>query len=130
MVRTYAKGYRSELELVHELAKRGWLAMRAPRSGKISLPTPDIIAVKKGRVLAIECKSSSKAFKVSDKELKQLEIWKEIGGAKCYIAWRLRGKRWCFLELKTVIKNKGNVSAELCKKYGIPIEKVCECSSS
>jgi Holliday junction resolvase len=125
MVHTYAKGYRTELELVYEFAKRGWLALRAPRSGKISLPSPDIIAIKQRKILALECKSSSKPFKVSENELKQLELWEKIGGAKCYIAWRLPRKRWYFLELKTVTKNKGNVSIGLCEKYGKTIEEIC-----
>lgn len=106
---SYRKGYKAELELVHLLSKRGFLAIRSPRSGRIGLPAPDVIAIRRGKILAFECKFIGRAFKVPSSELEQLKQWERIGGAECYIAWKYPRRGWRFISLKHVLKRKGNL---------------------
>ena len=54
MVKTYRKGYMAERELVHKLYGFGYAVMRAPRSGRINLPMPDIIAIKNPEIKSSE----------------------------------------------------------------------------
>ncbi len=122
MSRSYAKGYRAELELVHELAKRGFVAIRSPRSGRISLPAPDVIAAKRGRLFAFECKFKDRSFVVDKCELDQLRSWKRIGGAHCFVAWKRKRRGWYFIPLDVVLKEKGRVNIRLAEKYGRDID--------
>jgi Holliday junction resolvase len=61
---SYRKGYSAELELTHTLAKLGYMTIRAPRSGRIGLPSPDVIAAKDGRLIVFEVKWRESAFTV------------------------------------------------------------------
>ena len=124
MVKTYRKGYRGELELVHMLSKKGWLVFRSPRSGRITLPCPDIIAVKKGKILAIECKVRRDAFSIPIEQLDQLKQWEDKGGASVFIAWKIPHFKWLFLKLNDVIENNGNLSKRFALEKGVEFEKM------
>lgn len=118
MSRNYQKGYRGENELVHILSEMGFMVLRAPRSGRINLPSPDIIAVKPGKVYAIECKSRKEGFKVPPEQLEELRQWEERGGAEAYIAWKISYRGWFFIPLKKVVENNGNVGKGFCSEFG------------
>lgn len=124
MVRTYRKGYTAENELVHTLSKYGYVAMRAPRSGRIGLASPDIVAVKKGKILAIECKSRASAFTVEREQLQELREWEEKAGAIPYIGWKIARKGWLFLELEDVERNKGNIGKKFAEEKGKKIDEI------
>ncbi len=109
MVKTYRKGYVAELELVHILAKRGWLVVRAPRSGRINLPSPDIIAVKNGKIVAIECKVRDEAFSVSKDQIDQLKVWSKTGGASVFLALKVPRRGWKFFGIDMIIKMNGKI---------------------
>lgn len=108
-MRNYAKGYAAELELVHELYGRGWSVIRAPRSGRIGIPSPDVVAARSGRLIVVECKSRACAFKVEHEQLEQLQDWRMRAGAIPYIGWKVARKGWFFLRLDDVVANNGNV---------------------
>ena len=124
MVKKYAKGYRSERELVHLLAKMGYMTIRAPRSGRIGLPSPDIIAAKQGRLLVIECKSRKEAFTVPQDQIQELREWEEKAGAIPYIGWKISRKGWTFLHLKDVAENKGNIGKAFAEEKGFAMDKI------
>jgi Holliday junction resolvase len=124
MVQKYAKGYRGERELVHTLSKMGYMTIRAPRSGRINLPSPDIIAAKGGRLIVIECKSRASAFTVPPEQLQELKEWEEKAGAKPYIGWKIARKGWIFLHLKDVYENRGNVGKKFAEEKGIGIGEI------
>src|SRR3989338_3865012 len=107
MVKSYAKGYRFERLLVHTLSGLGYMVVRTPRSGRIGLASPDVIAAKDGKLIVIECKSREAAFKIEKDGLDQLLAWQNRAGATAYIAWKISRKGWKFLHLKDVVENDG-----------------------
>ncbi len=124
MVRSYAKGYRAEYSLVHILAKLGYMVVRTPRSGRIGLASPDIIAAKDGRLIVIECKSRMEAFKVPMEQLQELKEWEEKAKAKAYVGWKVARKGWFFLHLQDVIANNGNVGKKFLQEKSIGIGEI------
>ena len=124
MVRKYQKGYRGENELIHMLSRAGFMALRSPRSGRIGLPSPDIIAAKNGSLYAIECKSRTNGFKVYDEQLQELIQWEQTAGAKTFIAWKVSRKGWFFIPLKNVVENNGNVGKNFCQEFGMSFDDI------
>ncbi len=122
MVKSYAKGYRSERNLVHILAKRGYMVVRTPRSGRIGLASPDIIAAKGGRLFVIECKSREGAFTVPEEQLNELNEWVDKAGATAYIAWKTSRKEWLFLHLNDVVINNGNIGKKFAEEKAFDID--------
>jgi Holliday junction resolvase len=122
MVKKYAKGYRAEWHLLHALAKRDFMVLRAPRSGRIGLPSPDIIAVKDGRVMVFECKSREDAFSVQAEQLEELRQWEQKAGAFAYLAWKVSRQDWVFLTLRDVMNNNGNVGKKFALEKGISMD--------
>jgi Holliday junction resolvase len=126
MFKSYAKGYRAEWSLTHALAERGFMAMRAPRSGRIGLASPDVIAAKKGRLLVIECKSREGAFTVEADQLDQLKQWEEKAGAMAYVGWKISREGWFFMRLADVAANNGNIGKKFATEKAITFDKLCE----
>ena len=124
MVRSYAKGYRAEWQLTHKLAKLGYMAVRTPRSGRIGLASPDVIAAKDGRLIVIECKSREEAFKIEKEQLLELREWEEKAGALPYIAWKISRKGWKFLHLRDVLANGGNIGKKFAEEKGFSIHEI------
>ena len=124
VVRTYRKGYVAELALTHELAKLGFMTIRTPRSGRIGLASPDIIAAKHEKLIVIECKSRKNAFTVQKEQLDELQEWVHKAGAHAYIAWRLPRKGWIFLDLNVVVKNNGNIGKKFAEEHGKGIDNL------
>lgn len=124
MVHKYAKGYRSERELVHTLSKMGYMVVRTPRSGRINLASPDVIAAKNGVLIVIECKSRAEAFTVPQDQLAELKEWQDKAGAKAYIGWKISHKGWFFLRLADVAGNNGNVGKKFAAEKAISINDI------
>ncbi len=102
----YKKGANAERELAKMLKEMGFGVIRAAKSGgKIS--TPDVVAAKKGKILAIECKTWNRKPSLKKEEMKELLEWAKRAGAQAILAWRKRGK-WFFYELKKVEKIEEN----------------------
>ncbi|MBI4163211.1 MAG: hypothetical protein HY513_06010 [Candidatus Aenigmarchaeota archaeon] len=125
MVKAYTKGYAAERSLVHTLAALGFMVIRAPRSGRIGLPSPDIVAIKNGRMLVIECKSRKDAFTVEQEQLAELKAWQDHG-ALALIAWKQSYKGWSFLHLADVSENNGNIGKKFTATKGFPLDKLEE----
>ena len=124
MVNSYAKGYMAEWKLTHILAGRGYMVMRAPRSGRIGLACPDIIAAKDGKLIVLEVKSRAEAFQISMEQLTDLKKWEDVGGAKAYIVWKVSRRGWFFFHLKDVVDNKGNMGKKFLEAKGFGIDKI------
>lgn len=123
MVARYRKGYVAELSMVHTLAKLGYMVIRAPRSGRISLASPDIVALKNGTVVVLECKAREEAFKIEAEQLQELKQWQDAG-AKAYVAWKVSRKGWVFLRLQDVIWNSGHIGKAFAGEKGIKLEEL------
>lgn len=124
MVHKYAKGYRAERSLVHTLSRLGYMVVRTPRSGRINLASPDIIAAKNGALIVIECKSREEAFTVPQDQLAELKEWQDKAGAKAYVGWKISRKGWFFLKLADVISNNGNVGKKFIAEKSIGIDEL------
>jgi Holliday junction resolvase len=106
--RMYKRGYRYELELQAKLYALGYSTIRAPASGKGG--KPDVIAVRKGRVLAFEVKvrSKPKDIYISKIEVERLRAWADRAGAEAYIAVRLlEPPEWRFIPLDRLQETQG-----------------------
>ena len=124
MVRSYSKGYRGERELVHTLSKMGYMTIRAPRSGRIGLDSPDVIAAKDGRLIVIECKSRMNAFTIQPEQLAELESWITKARATAYIGCKIHRKGWKFLKYDDVVANKGHIGKKFIAEKGISIDEI------
>ncbi len=124
MVHSYSKGYRSERELIHMLSKMGYMTIRAPRSGRIGLDSPDVIAAKDGRLLVIECKSRMSAFTIPMEQLAELEAWVNKAKATAYIGCKLHRKGWKFLKYEDVLANSGRIGKKFIEEKGISIDAI------
>jgi len=124
MVKNYAKGYRAERELLHMLYGMGYAVLRAPHSGSIGIASPDIVAIKDGRVVVLECKSRAGAFTVPPEQLEELAEWERRAGATAYIAWKIARKGWHFLKLKDVVENKGNIGFKFLDGRSLTIDDI------
>jgi Holliday junction resolvase len=124
MVHSYAKGSAAERELVHTLSSMGYMTIRAPRSGRINLASPDVIAAKNGKLLVIECKSRKGAFSVPLEQLDQLREWRDKAGAVAYVGWKISRRGWTFMRLDDVCMNKGNIGKKFAAEKGVPIDAI------
>ena len=102
MVRTYRKGYMAERELVLYLHSKGWAALRAPRSGSMSIPLPDVVAIKSGRVISFEVKSRSPGFSMRREQVEELKKWKEMTGSPVYVAVKIPRRGWGCVDISDV----------------------------
>jgi len=103
-MKAYAKGARYERELLHFLNYKGFSCMRAPSSGGVISPV-DIVAIKKGLILGIECKAHAKKPKLDRERLVRLKEWCAKAGALGFLAW-YNNKKWLFLRLEDAGLNK------------------------
>jgi Holliday junction resolvase len=106
--RLYRRGYRYELELSSRLYALGYSTLRAPASGKGG--KPDVVAVRKGRVLAFEVKvrSKPKDIYIPKIEVDRLKTWAERAGAEAYIAVRiLDPPEWKLIPLDRLQETEG-----------------------
>jgi Holliday junction resolvase len=102
----YNKGANAERELLQKLHQTGMAVCRAAGSGKARLPTPDAIALKKGRILAFECKARKGEYlHISIEQLNDLEEWCAMSGAELVIAWKIPNKGWRFFDKEKLKKN-------------------------
>jgi Holliday junction resolvase len=83
--------------------------MRAPSSGGAIYPL-DVIAIKKGRILAFEIKTWNRKPYLESDQVNAFREWCERAGATGFLGWRGRGK-WSFLSLENVLSGnyKDNV---------------------
>lgn len=115
----YNKGANAERELLQKLYEKGMSVCRSAGSGKARLPTPDAIALKKGRILAFECKAKKGNYlHISHEQINDLEKWCDSAGAELVIAWKIPNKGWRFFDQTKLKKNE--------KSYSITKEKALE----
>lgn len=104
MPRGRSRGYRAERDLVILLWKRGFAVMRAPASGsKIKRAMyPDIVAIKKGKIVVFEVKSRSKeeTIYIGSEQIRKLLEFTTRGGGRAYIAVKIPGKDWLFIPVE------------------------------
>jgi Holliday junction resolvase len=105
----YSKGARAERELLEILKGKGYMVVRAAGSGVNSI-SPDLIAVKNGKVYAFECKfwDRNNLSLEKDKILYLKEIQKQ--GVISFVAWKIPRLGWFLIEPKEFKEQKKNYS--------------------
>jgi len=102
------KGIKEERELIHKLDSLGFAVLRAPSSGSgTKLDRPDILAGRKGLILALEVKTSKKkTFYVKEESINQLVRFSEKFGAKPFVAVKFKhtGLGWLLIEPEKMVK--------------------------
>ncbi len=120
----YNKGAGAERELMRLFAKHGFAVVRSAGSGKNQLPCPDIVAIKSGRVISLECKARRSSYlSISVEQMSSLFEWASVSGSEVYVAWKFPNKGWFFLRLEDFIKNKHySISFDKVLRVSIPFE--------
>lgn len=96
-----SKGSRFERDLIEELWKHGFAAVRVAGSGVSHFPCPDIVAGNGKKFLAIEVKMrTSLPLYISADEIEKLKKFSEVFGAEELVALKLPRKKWKFFRLK------------------------------
>ena len=123
---TKAKGTRAERELFHLFWENGFNSIRTAGSGSTSMPAPDLIAAKNGRVLVIECKSGAgnKRY-IKKQQIEELIAFAKTFSAEAWIAARFDRVGWFFVKAENVAQTKGEnfvVDLEQSKAFGVKFE--------
>ncbi|MBW2999758.1 Holliday junction resolvase [Candidatus Woesearchaeota archaeon] len=126
-----SKGISAERQLLHMFWDTGkWIALRAPASGAIKYPCPDLLVGNLERKLAIECKKTKSAKQYLKKEeIEQLIEFSKIFGAEPWIAVSFDRLGWYFLNTEDLQKAGNNfvISIPLAKRKGLLFEELIEC---
>ncbi len=123
----YNKGANAERELLHTLYLAGMAVCRAAGSGKgkDTIPTPDAIALREGKIYAFECKAWKAAnLHISHQQMNDLEEWCRLAGAELVIAWKIPRKGWRFMKKEHFHVNEKSyaLNVEVAQKVGKQIE--------
>lgn len=93
MNKRYAKGANFERFLVEKFSANGFIAMRIAGSGRYSALLPDLLVMKNGKVVAIQCKITKNKKAYLKKDVENLKKLKEIGNIKCLFAIKFLGEK-------------------------------------
>ncbi|MBI4173319.1 MAG: hypothetical protein HY519_01225 [Candidatus Aenigmarchaeota archaeon] len=100
-MRYYQKGVRAELEWVKFLNYRGFGSVRSAASGNALYPV-DVVAIRKGLVLAFEVKNYAKLPRLDKEQAGAMKGWCDKTGAFGFLAWRSKNG-WLFLRLQDAV---------------------------
>jgi holliday junction resolvase Hjr len=124
---TKSKGSNGERELIHKFWANGFAAIRSAGSGSMKYPSPDILAAKNDRILAIECKVTKNQNKYLERsEIEELIQFSKIFNAEPLIAVKFKGFDWFFLKICNLKETKKAfmVDLDLVKQQGKPFEMI------
>jgi Holliday junction resolvase len=94
----YNKGANAERELIHILHDKGFAVLRVAGSGVSPLPSPDVVALKNGRIIAFECKAWKGNYLAIPTETFNDEVnWARVAGAEFFVGWKVPHKGWFFI---------------------------------
>jgi len=95
----HSKGANAERELMHLFFEAGFSVVRIAGSGTSPLPAPDIIAIKQGRIIAVECKArKANHLAISVGQIAELRSWAKRAGSEAFVGWKIPRKGWFFLK--------------------------------
>ena len=90
-------------------------------------PCPDLLAGKKQRSLAIECKSGKTTRYIAEQQINELREFAKGFGAEPWIGIRFDGMEWRFLKPKQLGRNSGKnffISKELALRRGLSFSEL------
>jgi len=112
----YEKGAKFERSLVQKFQDKGFIALRSAGSGTIKFIIPDVVAVKKNKIIFIECKSTSKDRISLKKTILSLKKILPISKAEIFLAIKFPRKEERFYKLKEIL-NKENYTISINEPY-------------
>ena len=122
------KGSRAERELFHMFHKANFAPIRVAGSGSTTIDSCDLIVGGKGRVLAIECKSTKKDRKDLKKEqIEELKNFAKKFGAEPWIAVKFNYLGWFFLSIDNLGKSSGDnpfINKEIAQNKGLSFDEL------
>lgn len=95
---SYAKGVHYERSLLRFFETQGFSTIRVAGSGHNS--PIDVLAVRNGAILAIECKAHTNKPKLQAEKVQEMRQWCDRASALGFLAWRAPKQEWKFLPLK------------------------------
>lgn len=104
----YERGASFERDIVARFWNHGWTAVRAAGSGTTSNPTPDVIALKDGRAIVVECKTTRKDRLSLGDAIKSLKRFSETAGVEAYIALKFLREEPRFYDIKDLASRKNH----------------------
>jgi Holliday junction resolvase len=104
----YRKGSEFERTIVKAFCNRGWVAFRAAGSGKSERYLPDIVAMKSGKAILIECKATSKDRLSLKTAINALKEYAEKSGMSAYLAIRFHRQKPRFYQLEEILQKKNH----------------------
>ena len=116
------KGSIAERDLVALFWENGWSAHRIAGSGSSKYDSPDVIAGKAERKIAIEAKITKETTKYfTEKEILSLQSFSSIFGAEPWTAVKFPKTDWLFISLEDLDKTEKNykITLEKAKKKGL-----------
>ena len=122
----YVKGAHAERELLNYLYGIGWSVMRSAGSGVNSI-SPDIIAFKDGKGIAVESKAwEGNGIAIDHEKWGYLKQWETNTRMDTYMAWRMNRLGWYFIKLDEMSKTEKNyrVTKKNALKIGRKLEHV------
>jgi len=112
----YDKGANAERELIKELHSAGFAVTRVAGSGVNPLPCPDVIALKKGKIIAFECKAwKGNYLAIPHENMDDEKEWAIIAGAEFFVAWKIPREGWLFIKSEHFHKTGKNYMLSLHK---------------
>jgi holliday junction resolvase Hjr len=124
----YNKGANAERELIKLFSKQDFAVLRVAGSGTNPLPCPDVVVLKKGISIAIECKAKKGQYlPISIEQINEEVGWAKMAGARFLIAWKVPRKGWVFLKVENFRKKEKNymINLDEALKMGISFETIC-----
>jgi len=112
----YQKGARFERDIIRKFWAHGWSAIRAAGSGSIGFPVPDVIAIKSGKILIIECKTSRKEKLNVKKAVLELKKFSDISSGDAFIAIKFHKGSPRFYSIEELMSRK-NYSVSVTDRY-------------
>lgn len=112
---TYKKGARAERELIAYFSEHGFEVIRAAGSGVNSL-SPDLLAFRKGRQYAVECKAwDAGSLSFPKEKVAQMKKWEEVTGITYFVGWRVKREGWLIFPVHMLEEQKKTFTITLSK---------------
>ncbi|MEM1638947.1 MAG: Holliday junction resolvase Hjc [Desulfurococcaceae archaeon] len=113
MSKSRIRGFSHERDLARKLWDHGLAVIRAPASGSKGkkLLYPDIVAIYKGKVIAVEVKTMKKAktLYIDSYQVRKVLEFVERAGGEAYVAVKIIGSgEWIFIPVSKLEKTGNN----------------------
>lgn len=120
------KGIAAERELLHKFwATQKCVALRAPASGAMRYPCPDLLVGNASKRLAIECKVNKGTRQyISRQQIGELNEFATIFAAEAWVA--VKFDEWYFIPNENLHETQKNfvISQEMAKSIGFSFEEI------